>query len=263
MAYLSENDIPDDPLNDFDFLWECYHEKDMSAKAIAFDIGEDKSSVSTALAVRNITKPWTNEQYLRELFVEHDLSSKEISERSEMTCSHATIRKWLDEYNIAATPSLTENELRELYCKQEMGIKSIAQKLGMLKFHVREALERFDIEVRSNNNGEGELPKIRTWEDGYERIIHTHYGHSEHGIQEIRHHRLLMAMNHSLEELKGNHVHHKNHTQWLNYEDNLEVVTPEEHGRLHGADSPNYEDDILENLPVEYRYDTTIIEESI
>lgn len=263
MSYLSENDIPDDPLNDLDFLWECYHERDMSAKAIAFDIGEDKSSVSTSLAVHNIMKPWQDEEYLRKLFVEKSLSSKEISERKEMSCSHATIRKWLDEYDIAASPSLTENELRQLYCKQGMGIKAIAEKLGMLKFGVKDALLKFDIEIRSNNNGDGKVPQVRTWEDGYERIIYTHYGHLEHGIQETSHHRLLMAMNHSLDELKGNHVHHKNHIPWLNYEDNLEVVTPEEHGRLHGADTPNYEKDILENLPVEYRYDTTIIEEEI
>lgn len=263
MAYLSENDIPDDPLNDFEFLWECYHERDMSAKAIAFDIGEEESSVKTVLAVRNITKPWQDEEYLQELYIEEGLSAKEISQREEMACSHATIWKWLDEYGIASKPKLTEPQLRELYCGQEMGIKPLSEKLGVDTFVLREHLEKFDIETRPSKGGDDELPRLRTWADGYERIIYTNYGHKEHGMVEIRHHRLIMAMNHSLEELKGKHVHHKNHASWLNYEDNLELVTPEEHARLHGADNGQFNENIYENLPVEYRYDTTIIEEEI
>lgn len=199
------------------------------------------------------------------LFVKHELSAKEISERSEISCSPATIRKWLDKHGIKSKTELSETLLREWYCDKGMSISEIANQQDEHAIIVQEKLHEHGIEMRNRTGTKYSLPRPRTWEDGYERIAFTQSGAQANGNTnpEIRHHRLLMAMNHSLEELKGMHVHHKNHVHWLNYEDNLELLTPEEHARKHGADGDNYEENIYDNLPVEYRYDTTIIEEDI
>jgi hypothetical protein len=36
-----------------------------------------------------------------------------------------------------------------------------------------------------------------------------------------------------LSELDGKHVHHKNEISWYNTVENLEVVPPEEHRKIH------------------------------
>jgi hypothetical protein len=98
---LSEDDIPDtEPWTDREFLWHCYHERGLSPRAIAYELGVSKSRVTVHMDRLGVLKPWTHEPTLRRLNVEEGLSATEIVKRKGFDCTPATVRKYLMEYDL-------------------------------------------------------------------------------------------------------------------------------------------------------------------
>jgi len=61
--------------------------------------------------------------------------------------------------------------------------------------------------------------------NGREMVVHE----GEH----VQIHRLLMVAEEGIEEVKDKAVHHRNHFSWDNRPDNLVLMDPGEHSRLH------------------------------
>jgi len=51
----------------------------------------------------------------------------------------------------------------------------------------------------------------------------------------FRHHRLLALMKHTMDELKGKIIHHRNGVPWDNRLENLELMTQSEHATEHST----------------------------
>lgn len=103
-SQLSDEQIPDEmPWRDEGFLWTAYHERGLTPRAIAYDLGVEKSRVTVHMDRLGVLKPWTNEDYLRHLYVEQGLSAEEIAAREECDCSPTTVRKYLNEYDLIET----------------------------------------------------------------------------------------------------------------------------------------------------------------
>lgn len=98
----------------------------------------------------------------------------------------------------------------------------VADVLGVSQVTVHNALQELDVDT--SNPRHSELPNFIT-SQGYERITHRD--------SQILHHRLLAVAYFGFESLPGNIVHHKNNIPWNNREENLELMTQNEHASTH------------------------------
>jgi len=102
MTYrLSEDEIPDEhPHRDRELLLECYHERGLSTREIAFELGEEPARVAVFAERPGVIGPWRHELTLRRLFGEKGLSAEGIAARDEFDCSPVTVRKYLARYDL-------------------------------------------------------------------------------------------------------------------------------------------------------------------
>ncbi|WP_302080141.1 hypothetical protein [Salinibaculum rarum] len=99
---LSEEEIPDEqPHRNREFLKWAIHERGLSLRTIAYELGVSKSRVTVHAERLGILRPWRHEPTLRRLYVKEDLSADEIAARDEFDCSPTTVRKYLAEYGLA------------------------------------------------------------------------------------------------------------------------------------------------------------------
>lgn len=74
--------------------------------------------------------PWRDQETLRKLYIEEDLSQGDIADRWD--CSTATVNKWIKEYNITKEepdrPWRDEDTMRDLYVEKDMRAIDIANK---------------------------------------------------------------------------------------------------------------------------------------
>jgi hypothetical protein len=98
---LPEERVPEDePWRDRGFLWHCYHERGLSPRTIAFELGVDVSRVTVHAERLGVLRPWRHEPTLHRLYVGEGLSADEIAARDEFECSPVTVRKWLAQYDL-------------------------------------------------------------------------------------------------------------------------------------------------------------------
>ena len=98
---LSEDDIPDEqPQRDSEFLEWAIHERGLSPRTIAFELGVEVSRVTVHAERLGVLRPWRHEDTLQRLYVEQGLSASEISARPEFDCSPTTVRKYLARYGL-------------------------------------------------------------------------------------------------------------------------------------------------------------------
>ncbi|WP_257298371.1 hypothetical protein [Haloarchaeobius sp. FL176] len=98
---LSEEEIPDEqPHRNREFLKWAYHERGLSPRTIAYELGVSKSRVTVHMERLGVLRPWRHEDTLRRLHVERGLSADKIAARDEFDCSPTTVRKWLAEYGL-------------------------------------------------------------------------------------------------------------------------------------------------------------------
>ena len=90
---------------------------------------------------------------------------------------------------------------------------------------------------QSHRSGQhSDIPYFRTKETGYE-VVGSWNG--DRGCSDrVYIHRLLAYLEVGLEGLEDMYVHHKNRIPWDNRPENIEVMTAEEHGSIHGGDWP-------------------------
>lgn len=127
--------------------------------------------------------------------------------------------------------------LEELYLERRRSSSWIADKYGLDSSYVLELLERHGIERRglseafSQARAFNEVPLFvdgrgyKFWQDRTKRKADKLYVH-----------RLLAVSEYGIEAVKERDVHHKNSIQWDNRPNNIEVLTKEEHGKIHSTD---------------------------
>jgi len=123
------------------------------------------------------SRPWRDEQYLHEQYVENKKSTLKLAD--ECGCTHRTIRIWLDKYGIETRPSTREKPphfrtrkdgYEEVKCKVNGETKSILthRLLAVAEYGV-DSVE--DVHVHHINK----IP----WDNRYENI--QLISNSEHG----------------------------------------------------------------------------------
>jgi hypothetical protein len=118
----------------------------------------------------------------------------------------------------------------------EMSLSDIANKIGCTKSAVGKAFERHGIEVNQKVVAKKRRMNSRKT---HPRFIHDHYGYEvitskfDGEMNSVKHHRLIAVAEWGFDAVKGKVVHHKKNIPWLNYADNLEVMTRSEHSKHH------------------------------
>jgi len=98
---LPDERVPEsEPWRDCEFLQWAYHERGLSPRTIAYEIGVSKSRVTVHAERLGVLRPWRHEETLRCLYGEQGLSADEIAAREEFDCSPVTVRKWLARYDL-------------------------------------------------------------------------------------------------------------------------------------------------------------------
>lgn len=143
--------------------------------------------------------PYRNSDLLRYLYRDRGLSTREIAERFD--CSNGTVSRWLRRHDI---------ETRDNW---RAGVE-VAKQLTREEY----------VKQRSLPTGYEYWPSTETQSDGsrVNRIVYVH--------------RLFAVSEFGIEAVKGKHVHHRNGIPWDTRRKNIELLTPEEHGQLHGEE---------------------------
>lgn len=169
------------PWRDEALLRELYVEKGISGPQIAERLGCSERTVYVYLedygidrrdkhAARGVPEdsPLRDEEQLRELYVEEEMSTVEIGKR--LGHSSGCVQDWLNRFGIERrgpagtecipedSPLHDEGRLRGLYVEQRMTLHKIAEKLGHAEQTVWERLKKSGIEMRDQSASLG-IPK--------------------------------------------------------------------------------------------------------
>jgi len=162
-----------------------------------------------------------------------------------------TIKRWLEKGGYSTrsksesenlnTPEelLDEQYLTEMYHEERMSLRGIASEIGVHHEHVRYYFEKYDIERRERLHARRHWhhPYVGSHPDaGHEKIVHVYDG--ERHNTEL--HRLLAVAKYGFDAVTEKEVHHRNHIPWDNRYDNIELLTPSEHGAYHGANKQEW-----------------------
>lgn len=116
--------------------------------------------------------------------------------------------------------------LQAEYVEKDRTQESLAEECGVSRMTIYRWRKKFDIQ-------KPETAQFGMQTDDYEQWkCEVGAGSAD----SVTVHRLLATLKvDDLAELDGKHVHHANRIPWDNRLENLEVVSPEEHGKIHAG----------------------------
>lgn len=128
--------------------------------------------------------------------------------------------------------------LHQLYHGKGLSINDIADRAGVDYNTVYYWMDKHGIERREKSKAlrdEHSIPyaNYRTNERG-RSYWRSH--NSDRSDDYVLVYRLLAVSEYGFEAVADNHVHHKNGIPWDNRPDNIEVLSPENHARVHGRE---------------------------
>jgi len=196
-------------------------------------------------------KPYQDEDWLREEYVEKGRTVTDIAEQFDMT--NPGITHWMDKYGIERRsnkeaqkpdkPYTDEEWLREQYLEKENSLHDIAAECDVTGAAILKWARRFDIPRRNTadhlKNSEvtvheerGEVGKLPgAW------ITYQVNSVDNKSTKSVKEHQLVMLREGAdPEKVFSNgeyHVHHKNGIRWDNRLENLELITATEHAKHH------------------------------
>ena len=174
--------------------------------------------------------PWRDEELLRELYHGREMTQEEVAE--ELECTKSCVCRWMQRHDIESDQKLVtelhdRDWLYEQYVEKQKSSGDIADELGCSGTVVLRWLDKHNIEKRKSC--QDWLLKPHTSPRGHERL---HTGGYE-GNSKVKFHRLVAVAKFGIDPVKENEVHHKNGIKWDNRPSNLELLSTEEHARLH------------------------------
>ena len=128
-------------------------------------------------------------------------------------------------------PWQTLEDLKHLYHGENMTLEEIGKLFGKSDPTLTYWADKVGLDTRTSaETMRLQPPDIHTSADGYERFTTTQDGNS---VTTIQHHRLIAVAEHGFDAVASNHVHHKNSIPWDNRPENLKVMDPKDHQKLH------------------------------
>lgn len=134
-----------------------------------------------------------------------------------------------------------EETLRRLYLDERMSTVEIADLAGVWPSTISDWLDRHGIPARDRIEASREKRSVDYAYHGMTGGGYMEWVSQWHGERDtVRVCRLLAVAEYGFEAVAGMHVHHKNEIRWLDYPDNIELRSPEDHLRQHvtGDDNP-------------------------
>lgn len=169
--------------------------------------------------------------------------------------SPITLRKWMKELGIKTRNvnrlnsleyklGLTENDLKAkletMYYQENKSLSKIATEFGVTHTAISKKFKKFGIKkldpitaktVFCSRENNGNWKGGRRVQNGY-YMVHCP-GHPKAILGYVYEHRLVMEQHLGRYLKKDEIVHHKNRNKQDNRLDNLEILTPSEHNRVH------------------------------
>jgi transposase-like protein len=122
-----------------------------------------------------------------------------------------------------------ESKLRELYVEKDFSMEELAEKFDVSAKTISNWCDKFGIKTGGKGAGSPYDVCIYTSKTGYVRVKNVH----KKVRQKFLMHRLVAVAEYGFDAVANSEIHHKNNLRWDNRPSNLEVISPEEHGRLH------------------------------
>ena len=110
--------------------------------------------------------------------------------------------------------------LRRLWCEKGLTQEEVSNRLHTSVRTVQRWISRHGISKKQH---------LQTkWVNGYHILRHK----DGEANRKVRIHRLVAVAEYGIDAVKDKDVHHKNGVRWDNRPDNLELLEPDEHGRV-------------------------------
>ena len=135
-------------------------------------------------------------------------------------------------------------ELERLYWEEGMSLRAIAEELGCeTHYKVNYRFKKFNIPTRTAYDQQN-YASLRKDKDGYP--FWREYYDGEYNRVLV--HRLLAVAEYGFESVIGNDVHHKNGHRFDNRPDNIELLDPSDHRRMHGEEKADQQRELMYSL---------------
>ena len=148
-------------------------------------------------------------------------------------------------WDAGTSPWQDREILEELYLVQKQTTREIADELGCTNGTVSRWLNIHDIPTRENwragveaakRANRAEYAAQRTLPSGYEYWSSKETTDGQRTNDIVYVHRLLAVAEYGFNAVAGNHVHHTDNIPWDNRPENIEIMDPSAHGKMHSEE---------------------------
>jgi transposase len=170
------------------------------------------------------TEDLNDEETLRILYKVRNYNKTELADIYD--CHRSTIRRYINKYNIKKV--WEDEELMETLMEDKgFSTIEISDMFNCGQSSIGRAKLEFELEGNANPR---KKPPHHHWDSrGYE-IVCCDNGKKK---RQVYIHRLVAVAEYGIEAVKENDVHHINGVKWDNRPSNIEVISPQEHGKIH------------------------------
>lgn len=170
------------------------------------------------------TEDLKDEEKLRILYKVRNYNKTELA--GIYGCHRSTIRRYIEKYDIVKVWE-DEELMRTLIEDKGFSTIKVSEMFNCGQSSIARAKVEFKLDGKPDPR---KKPPHHYWDSrGYETVCYDNG--AEKGQFYI--HRLIAIAEYGIEAVKENDVHHINGVKWDNRPSNIEVISPQEHGKIH------------------------------